>query len=60
LTKIEKFHKRYNLPFQATLWPAITRQALELESYSNPVKTLEDLYLKMKKNILRFGFGVFV
>jgi len=51
LTKIEKFHKRYNFPFQAQLWPAITRQEIELESYSNPVKTREDLYLKMEKNV---------
>jgi len=28
LTNIKKFHKRYNLPFQAKLWPAIPRQQM--------------------------------
>jgi len=27
------------LTFQGKLWPAITRQQIELESCSNPVKT---------------------
>jgi len=58
--QIEKFHKRYNLPFQAKFWPAITWQQIELESYSNPMKTHEDLYLKMNKKILRFGLGIFL
>jgi len=26
----KKFHKRYNLPFQAKLWPAISQQQIEL------------------------------
>jgi len=41
-----KFHKRYNLPYQAKLWPAITRQQIELDSYSKPH---EDLYFGIKK-----------
>jgi len=48
------------LPFQAKLWLDTTRQQIEVESYSNLAKTREDLYIKMKKNILRFGLGVFV
>jgi len=48
------------LPFQAKFWPAITWQQIELESYSNPMKTHEDLYLKMNKKILRFGLGNFL
>jgi len=33
------FQKKHHLPFQAKLWPAITRQLIELESCSNPLMT---------------------
>ena len=36
---IQYFQKRHNLPFQGKLWPAITRQQIQLESCSNPVMT---------------------
>jgi len=39
LTKIKKFHEKYNLPSQDQLWSAITRQQIELESCSNPLKS---------------------
>jgi len=42
-----------------TNWPAIPRQKIMLESYSNPLKTHETLYFGMKKQLLRFGFGIF-
>jgi len=41
--KNEKIHKRYDLLSQGKFWPTITRQQIELESCSNPVKTREVL-----------------
>jgi len=35
------------LPFQGKFWPAITRQQIELESYSNPLKTCEVLQFRI-------------
>jgi len=39
LSKIRKLHKRYHLPFQVKLRPAITWQQIQLEGYSKPLKT---------------------
>jgi len=39
LEKFKTFQKRRNLPFQGKLWPAITRQQIELDGCSNPVMT---------------------
>jgi len=38
-TKIKKFLERYDLPSQGKFWPAITQQHIELQCYSNPLKT---------------------
>jgi len=38
--KNKKFHKRYDLPSRGKLWSAITRQKIEIESYSNSLKQL--------------------
>ena len=57
--KSQEVSKRYNLPFRAKLWPAITRQQIDLESNSNPVKTREDVCFRMKKKcfkIFTWGF----
>jgi len=43
LTKFKMFQKRYNLPYDGKLWPAITEQQIELESCSNPLKTCDVL-----------------
>jgi len=39
LTKMKTLHNRCDLPFQGKFWPAITCQEIELESYSNLLKT---------------------
>jgi len=43
------------LPFQGKLWPAVTRQQIEVEGCSNPVMTSGVVYLRIKK-ILVGGF----
>jgi len=45
------------LPFQAKRWPAITRQQIELESYSDPVMT-RGVVNKNKKNVFKIWLGV--
>jgi len=46
------------LAFQGKLWPAVTRQQIELESCSNPVMTSGFMWFRFKKfffNLVR-GF----
>jgi len=55
--KFKTFQKRHNLPFQGKLWPAISRQQIELESCSNPVMTSGVVEFRIKKNF-NFFWGV--
>jgi len=55
---MKKFHERYNLLSPDKIWPAITRQQIELERCSNPLKTRPALKLELKKDC-SFVFGVF-
>jgi len=45
------------LPFQGKLWPAITWQQIQLESYSNPVMTSGVVLFGMKI-FFKFGWGL--
>jgi len=43
---IQNLKKRHNMLFQDKLWPVITRQQIELESWSNPVMTSGVVYFR--------------
>jgi len=49
LTKLKSFHQTYNLPSQSKFWSAISGQYIELESYSNSLKTSDVLWFRIKK-----------
>jgi len=57
LTKFKKLHESYDLPSHGQFLPAITRQQIELESYSNPLNTREVLYFRIKKNFKFWVWG---
>jgi len=59
-TKIQKLQKKHESPHRQLARPAITRCENMIASYSNPRKTREVLYFALNKNLMRFGFGVFV
>jgi len=44
-----KFSKKVTLATPAQLWPLVVGSQIELENYSNPLKTREVLYIRLKK-----------
>ena len=57
MAAFKRFQKRHIFPFQGKLWPAITRQHIELESCSNPVMTSGVVQFTTKKSVLNLGGG---
>ena len=53
-----KFSKKVTLATFVQLWPLVVCSQIELESYSNPLKTREVVYIRIKKNFQNF-FGPF-
>jgi len=51
-----KFSKKVTLATFVQLWPLVVCSQIELESYSNPLKTREVVYIRIKKNFQNF-FG---
>jgi len=50
LTKIKSFTKGVTLAISGQIRPAITRQQIDLENYSNPAKSRKGLYFRMNKS----------
>jgi len=59
LDKNKNVAQKATWPFQTKLLPVITRQQIELESCSNPLKTRKVLCFEFNR-IVSFGFGFFV
>ena len=49
-----KFSKKVTLATSVQLWPLVVGSQIELESYSNPLKTREVFYISFKKNFHNF------
>ena len=48
-----KFSKKLRLATSVQLWPLVIGSQIELESYSNPLKTREVFYVRFKKKTFR-------
>jgi len=49
-----KFSKKVTLATSVQLWPLVVGSQIELESYSNPLKTREVFYIRLKKTFRSF------
>jgi len=54
-----KIFKKGDISHSCQLWPLVVGSQIELENYSNPLKTREVLYIRLKKNKLMHFFGLF-